>query len=312
MLKKLLLLLIPVVLAILIIYWLFISPASSDEKSKAFLFKINSGDNLAKVSENLENAGLIRSNNAFEFLAKRRGLDRELRKGRYSLKPSMTLQEILNMITDPNRATTPVTIPEGFSIREIDERLSEMALITPGEFSYAASGLEGYLFPDTYTIYATDFAAESLIKKMQDNFLKKITPDLLEEIKKQNRTLAEVITMASIIEKEVKTEKDYSVVAGILWKRLSSDWPLQTDATLLYGKESTVLTTKELSEDSPYNTRKNKGLPPTPIGNPGIATIKAAITPEESPYWFYLTDKNGDVHYAKTNEEHNANREKYL
>lgn len=276
------------------------------------LFIAESGEKTDEVAQSLKEQNLIRSKHAFTLFAKLRGLDKKIQHGRYRLNTNMNLAELLNAITDPEQTEIRVTIPEGFSVRDIDERLAEMGLIKAGEFAAAASSLEGYLFPDTYFVFNTNFDPENLIKKMQDNFLQKLTPDLLEAIKNSNRTLAEIITAASIVEKEVKTEKDHPVVAGILWKRLDNGWPLQADATLLYGKAAPIITQKELAEDNPYNTRKNKGLPPTPIGNPGLATIRAAIFPEKTRYWFYLTDKEGNVHYAVTNEQHNENRKKYL
>ncbi len=292
-------------------YWQLVSSVSFSEKNTR-LFQIDGGQGLAEIAQNLEAQNLIRSDKIFVLYAKLRGLEGNIRQGRYRLSPSMDIKTILSTLTNPERGTVSVTIPEGFSARDIDERLVDMGLILPGEFSSRALSYEGFLFPDTYYVFSRNFDTEDLIKKMRDNFLKKITPDLLRETEKRKRTLREIITMASIAEKEVKTEKDYSIVAGILWKRLDNDWPLQADATLLYGKSIPVITSKELTEDSPYNTRKYKGLPPTPINNPGLATIRAAIFSEESPYWFYLTDKEGNVHYAKSNEEHNENRRKYL
>lgn len=127
------------------------------------------------------------------------------------------------------------------------------------------------------------------------------------------RSLHEVITMASIVEMEVRTTDDRPIVAGILWKRLDSGWMIGADATLLYLKEDRSIDYQDLQEESPYNTRKNAGLPPGPIGNPGIKAILATLTPEESPYFFYLTTLDtGEVIYAVTNEEHNANKVKYL
>lgn len=212
----------------------------------------------------------------------------------------------------PPPVEVKITIPEGFSVREIDSRLAEMNLITPGAFFAIAAHQEGFLFPDTYNVYAQNFDPASLVKKMRENFEEKITAGLRAAAKKQGRALAEIITMASILEKEVKTAEDYPVVADILWKRLKNGWPLQADATLLYGKSSLTITKETLKENSKYNTYKYKGLPPTPIGNPGLITIEAAISPKSSPYWFYLTDKEGRVHYSKTNEEQNENRRKYL
>lgn len=294
-----------------LIYWQLISPVSFSAK-EAMLFQIDGGQGLAEIAKNLEAQNFIRSDKIFVLYAKLRGLEGALRQGRYRLSPNMDIKTILGTLTDPERGTVSITIPEGFSVRDIDERLVEIGLILPGEFSSRALPYEGFLFPDTYYVFSRNFDSEDLVKKMQDNFLKKITPDLLQETEKRKRTLQEIITMASIVEKEVKTEKDYFIVAGILWKRLDNDWPLQADATLLYGKSSPSISAKELTEDSPYNTRKYKGLPPTPINNPGLATIRAAIFSEDSPYWFYLTDSEGTVHYARSNEEHNENRRKYL
>lgn len=212
----------------------------------------------------------------------------------------------------PPKIEVAITIPEGFGVKDIDRRLTEMGLIMPNEFTVKALTDEGFLFPDTYNVYITNFNPEDLIKKMKDNFIQKLTPELLAEIKKQKRDLKEIIAMASILEKEVKTKEDLPIVAGILWKRIDDSWPLQADATLIYGKETTSITAKELTDDNPYNTYKYRGLPPTPIGNPGIATIRAAIFPQKSKYWFYLTDSEGQVHYAVSNEEQNENRRKFL
>lgn len=200
----------------------------------------------------------------------------------------------------PQPIEIKVTIPEGFSVAEIDERLTQLKLIASGAFLKEAQIYEGFLFPDTYFVFIKNFAPADLIKKMQDNFNKKLTPDLLSEIKKQKRTLKEVITIASMTEKEVKTPDDFAIVAGILWKRFDGGWPLQVDATALY------------SDDPRYDTYKHRSMPPTPIGNPGIKTIKSAIFPKKTQYWFYLTDRDGNVHYARTNEEQNFNRRKYL
>jgi UPF0755 protein len=293
------------------VYWQLISPVSFLEKETR-LFQIDGGQGLTEIAQNLEAQNFIRSDKIFVLYAKLRGLEDNIRQGRYRLLPNMGIKTLLNTLTDPERGTVSVTIPEGFSVRDIDDRLAQMGLILKGEFSSRALSHEGFLFPDTYYVFSRNFDPEDLVKKMQENFSKKIAPDLLGETEKRKRTLQQVITMASIVEKEVKTEKDYSIVAGILWKRLDHDWPLQADATLLYGKSIPVITAKELTENSPYNTRKYKGLPPTPINNPGLATIRAAIFSEDSPYWFYLTDREGNVHYAKTNEEHNENRREYL
>lgn len=170
---------------------------------------------------------------------------------------------------------------------------------------------EGYLFPDTYFFSKIDGPAD-MIKVMRDNFDSRIK-EVEDDIKATGKTMNEIITMASIIDREVRTKKDRHLVSGILWKRIASNMPLQVDATFEYylGKTTFDLTKADLKSESPYNTYVNKGLPPTPIGNPGWDAIMAAIFPEESDYWFYLSDHDGNIHYAKTFEEHKANRRQY-
>jgi UPF0755 protein len=143
---------------------------------------------------------------------------------------------------------------------------------------------------------------------MTSNFEAKMPPELLQE-----KNPYETLIMASIIEREVLSEKDKALVSGILWKRNENGWPLGADAALLYEKDDNSITSADLDSNSPYNIRKFKGFPPTPISNPDVTSLQAAINPEESPYWFYLTTLDtGEVIYAVTNEEHNANKRKYL
>lgn len=292
-----------------VIYWqMFSAPSSSAQTS---LFIISSGQPLAKIADNLKAQNFIRSKTAFLLFAKAKSLDRTVRPGRYQLNKNLNIQQIIAHLTDPNQREVSVLVPEGFATEEIDQRLVELSLGLPAEFFAKALPLEGYLFPDTYFV-DSNFNPDDLIQKMQDNFKKKVGADLLRAIQGQEKTLADVIIMASIIEKEVRTDPDYPVVSGILWKRLAHGWPLQADSTLLYGKTVRTLSASDLTEKSPYNTRINKGLPPTPICNPGMKAIRAAVFPNDSPYWFYLTDKEGAVHYAATNEEHNENRRRYL
>ncbi|MFA5109059.1 MAG: endolytic transglycosylase MltG [Patescibacteria group bacterium] len=181
-------------------------------------------------------------------------------------------------------------------------------------------GLEGYLFPDTYRIYA-DSTAEEVVEKMLDNFDKKLTPAMRADIKKQGKTIYQIITMASIIEKEApidyqKTDnRDARIISGIFWNRLKIGQALQSDATLSYilNDNQPQHSGKDLVIDSPYNTYKYRGLPPGPICNPGILAIKAAIYPLATDYYYFLTPKGKDeVIYAHTNEEHNKNKNQYL
>jgi len=206
-----------------------------------------------------------------------------------------------------------VTIPEGLSIKQIGEILENAKLFPKDAFVKIAQKEEGYLFPDTYRFYK-NAKPEDAVVKMKENFNKKVTADILEEIKKSKRTLREVVIMASILEEEVKSTEDRKIVAGILWKRLDRGMGLNVDAALTYilGRASHDLTIDDLKFDSPYNTYRYRGLPPTPISNPGLDAILAAASSTPSKYFYYLTDKEGAVHYAKTLEEHALNKFKYL
>ncbi|MDD4990029.1 MAG: endolytic transglycosylase MltG [Candidatus Pacebacteria bacterium] len=170
-----------------------------------------------------------------------------------------------------------------------------------------AYDLEGYLFPDTYE-FVLPITPETVIRKALNNFQEKVPADL------RAGNFYQTMIMASLLEKEVKTYKDKQIVAGILWKRLKEGWPLQVDSTLNYAmaEPSAKLLLSDLDFDSPYNTYRNKGLPPTPICNPGLESIKAAVYYEDSPYWYYLSDKNGKTIFSKTFEQHKAAKARYL
>jgi len=206
-----------------------------------------------------------------------------------------------------------VTIPEGLTVRQIEERLG---LQLPVE------NLEGFLFPDTY-YFSFGFSGAEVVKKMKDNFDKKVNQEIREEIKRQGKTLFEIITMASMIEKEVRTLEDKKLVSGLLWKRLKTNMPLQVDATIAYiltkegkGEWTFEEMRREIAKardiDSPYNTYKYRGLPVGPISNPGLESILAAVYPEDSEYWYYLSTPEGETIFSKTLDEHNRARAKYF
>lgn len=298
-------------------------------------FQIKKGETAREIAKNLAEKELIKSSFNFYTYVKYNDLAEKILAGRFQLKKSMTIKEIAASLTDPAQAQTIITIQEGLRARDIDSKLVELGLIENGAFLEKASNfdgwqyydfldrsamekleipVEGYLYPDTYFLNPADFEAHDLIYLAIDNFEQK-TGDLrmwgLPKIK--NRTFQEIITMASIVENEVFGFEDRKIVAGILWKRLDSGWRLDADATLLYTKEDRKITTADLESDSPYNTRKFAGLPPGPISNPSLESIDATMFPTATDYWFYLTTPDtGEVIYAKTNEEQNLNRAKYL
>ena len=177
---------------------------------------------------------------------------------------------------------------------------------------FISNAKEGYLFPDTY-LFLPNSEITQVLSFMKNNFDKKIQ-SIESEIIEFKKPLNDVIIMASILEEEARKTDTRRTIAGILWKRLSVGMPLQVDVTFQYinGKKTFELTTEDLKIDSPYNTYKYRGLPPTPISNPGLDSILSAITPIETPYFYFLSDKDGNMHYAKTFSEHKKNKELYL
>ncbi|PKL72565.1 endolytic transglycosylase MltG [Candidatus Kuenenbacteria bacterium HGW-Kuenenbacteria-1] len=186
-------------------------------------------------------------------------------------------------------------------------------LRTLKNYPFAVIPLEGYLFPDTYQIYK-DASEYDIIKKMLDNFDKKLSSQMREDIKKQNKTIFEIITLASIIEKEVPNNNDRKIVAGIFYKRLKEGMRLESCATINYilGNDKKQLSFEDTRVESPYNTYLNKGLPSGPISNPGLSAINAAIYPQETDYLFFLSKPTGETVFSKTLKEHNQNKRKWL
>jgi UPF0755 protein len=206
-----------------------------------------------------------------------------------------------------------IVFPEGITIKEMARRCAAaLTLCDQKTFEELAKTKEGYLFPDTY-YFLGDAKASDVIDRLETHFTEKIQP-LETEIARSGKSKSQIITMASIIEEEANTSESRKIVSGILWKRLAAGMPLQADATLGYvtGKGSHDLTVSDLASPSPYNTYTHTGLPPTPISNPGLSAIDAALHPQASPYWYYLTDRSGTFYYARTFEEHKQNKARYL
>jgi len=284
-----------------ILWWGIFIP--KEKISKAKIFSVEKGESLLEIGEKLEKESFIKNKIFFTLYVLSIGKHKNLQAGKYFLSSSMNIPEIAQKIISGEIANIKVTIPEGSTIKDIEEKLG---IKLPKE------NLEGYLFPDTY-YFPVGVTGEEVVRIMRENFEKKIAP-YREEIKKSGRTLHEIIVMASLLEKEVKTKEDKELVSGILWKRLEVGMPLQVDATITYitGKKTTKIPLEDLQIDSPYNTYKYKGLPPAPICNPGLESILAALYPKESDYWYYLSTPEGKTIFSKTLQEHNIAKEKYL
>lgn len=324
---------ITLVLILLAILWLIFWWLISGRILKAGDFKVESGSSGIGIGSDLEQQEFIARTLPWKVALIRAGRNTPIQAGTYKLEAGENLKAVVERMQKGEVVADELTItfPEGFTLQQIAARTAArgigseedfLAAAKVGKFSDqfsflsglpASQSLEGYLFPDTYRAFADD-TPEDLIKRMLGNFDKKITPELREEIGRSGRTLDEIVNMASIIEREVNRTADLPQVADVLWKRYDEGGGLGADATIRYALNDweKALTAQDLALDSPYNTRKYKGLPPTAIGNPGLTAILAALRPEKNDFYYYLSTSTGETIFAKTNDEHNRNKAKYL
>jgi len=307
------LLIVLVVVFFAVVGSLLLMPPSDFPENK--IITVKNGASLGQVSLLLKEEHFIRSRTLFEFCVITAGGDKKVHAGQYMFKTPIGACALAVRITGGVSGIPAVraTFPEGLSNKEIAVILStKFTKFDTAQFVEHTRPLEGYLFPDTY-FFSDGSSTEEVETMMSKNFYKKIE-HLMPLVEKSGHSLNEIIIMASILEKEATTNVDRELVSGILWKRIKNGMPLQVDAPFLYllGKKSSEITQADLQIKSAYNTYRNKGLPGGPIGNPGIATISAAIAPNESPYLYYLSDNDGIMHYAKSFNEHIANKNRYL
>jgi UPF0755 protein len=277
---------------------------------------VNRGESFSSIANRLEKENILRSAAIFHLIALKEGTINKVQAGDFRLNPQMTPLEIGLELTH-GTLDSWVTILEGWRREEIAQKLRNSGLtdFDSDLFLKNTQKLEGQLFPDTYLIPKTA-TSDQIIQILNNNFKKKVP-----------QTSSENLIMASIVEREIRGSTDQKIVAGILLKRLKNDWPLQADATVQYAVASNqckVLSVKcedwwphnlskiDLAIKSPYNTYLNRGLPPSPICNPGLSAIQAVLNPTVTDYWFYLADSNGVTHYAKTDLEQAENIRKYL
>jgi UPF0755 protein len=288
--KKSVFYIVGIIAFLLLVHFLFVAP---DNFPTGIIINIKEGSSLRYISKYLEENHIIRSRVSFETFAIIFGGERYLASGDYLFESKLPVFEVARRLSRGERHLAPVkvTIPEGFNVSDISKAFaSRLSNFDQNKFLLDGTTKEGYLFPDTYFFLTTD-TEQDVLHSMSDNFEKKIAP-LLPEIKSYGKTEKDIITMASLIEKESKGDIDRAFISGILWKRLSLGMPLQVDAD--------------------PNTYKAKGLSKNPICNPGLKAIEAAIHPKVSNYLYYLHDKNGNIHYASTFTEHLSNKQKYL
>lgn len=310
----------------------------SDKKERTI--EVVSGDGTKEIGKKLKEASIIKNDIYFILYVFIRGSS--LQAGKYAFSASMSIPEIVQkmVLGETVPEGVKVTIPEGFRISQIEEKINKELKTTEDnkikisefkvsdfkeKFSFlndapTDASLEGYLFPDTYFFpddeeMTKEEKAKVIVGKMLDNFQEKLDSELTEEVKNQNKTIFQIITMASIIEKEVKTKEDREIVSGIFWERIKIGQALESCATIAYilGKDKSRYSFEDTRIESPYNTYLNRGLPKGPISNPGLEAIEAAIYSQETDYNYFLTDpKTGNTIFAKTLDEHNQNKVEYL
>ena len=312
MIKRVVVVFLLLIILVVSSFYVAVNKPKDKEYQEDILFIVNYGDGLKSIGLNLYQEDLVWHNSIFIAYAIISNKSQSLKAGHYLLNKSMSIVDIVNVFYLGNSAEQRATIIEGWNKNDIAEYLSN----TIADFDadvFLSNGAEGYLYPDTYNI-PYGYTEEDIIQLMLNNFNKKITEEMRADIASHGKTISDIVIMASIIEKEVRTIEDMALVAGVLWKRIEHNIPLQSCATIVYitGKKSTQVSSEETRIDSPYNTYINRGLPVGPISNPGIRSIEAAIYPKDSEYFFYLSKPDGETVFSKTFDEHVQAKNKYL
>ena len=326
---------IVIILVILITSFFYLwnqAATSTGNIDSAKSFEIKKGDDALAIAKNLEKEGIIKDDLYFNFYVWKKDLHGKIIAGEYLFAAGITIPDVAHMITKGEAVSNQkrITFPEGWEIKDMKVRMEKEGLNLEGfdelakdpkyfqeKYGYdflkdipAGYDLEGFLFPDTYFFFA-DASAEAIIKKMLDNFDSKLSVELRDEIESQGKLVYEIVTLAGILEGEVKGREDKKMVSGLFWNRIKSGQALQSCATLAYilGENKRQYSYADTQAPSPYNTYLHPGLPPGPISNPGLESIEAAVYPTNNDYNYFLNNpETGKTVFSKTLEEHNANK----
>ncbi|HLJ55806.1 MAG TPA: endolytic transglycosylase MltG [Chthonomonadaceae bacterium] len=302
-------------------WWLLQPPSATHRATKADVTAADPGADL-------ERAGLVRSGVAFGLYARWRGEADKIRAGRYTLSPNMTPAQIIRQLRlGPGHSPDDiirVSVPEGFTVKKVAARLERLGVtdgavflqmaLNPnvhGTWSYdfprPPGSLEGYLYPDTYE-FLPNTPPEKVLDAMLLNFSKRFYRPYRQQLAARGRSLHEIVTIASMIEREAKTQEDRPRIAGVLENRIKRRMKLEIDATVLYalGRDKQRVYLKDLQVDSPYNTYRRTGLPPGAIASPGDSSLRAALEPEKNDYLYYVARGNGSHYFTRSRQEHEA------
>ncbi|MCA9472207.1 MAG: endolytic transglycosylase MltG [Nitrospira sp.] len=314
---------IALVLALLAGAWTFNQAAGNSEHSE--IVNIQRGMSLGEVASLLAERRLLANAQWFRIIGTLSRADRKIQPGEYKLHAGLTPKEILERLAEGKVYYHSVTIPEGYTISQIANVLSKKGLVDKTRFVWLTKDpafirsldlnvqtLEGYLFPDTYFFTRTT-SEEDIIKTFVIRLWKAFSPTLLNRANEIGMSVQEVLTLASVIEKETGLSTERSMVSGVFHNRLNRNIPLQSDPTVIYAIEDFDgnIRKRDLSIDSPYNTYRVRGLPPGPIANPGEAAIHAALYPTPSDYVYFVSRNDGSHEFSVTLAEHNRAVEKY-
>jgi UPF0755 protein len=299
-------------IAVFAFLYQFSAPQKGTEEERIV---VNLNTTEAELIPKLKEQGYIRSERAFNFVLKRKGWQGKIKPGGYMVSKGMDAWLLADtLVNHPYQKW--IVIPEGLRATEIAEKLQKelnWSNLAKGEFLVEAH--EGYLFPDTYLLNL-DYTGRDVAKRMKSQFDEKAT-DLFRQAAEKDIRNDTLIVLASLVQREAANEKEMPLIAGVIWNRWLKDMKFEIDATIQYalgepGNWWPIIKLEDYKLDSPYNTYLHEGRPPTPICNPGLAAISAVIHPEETEYLYYLHDSEGQIHLAKTYEEHLENIEKYL
>ena len=289
-------------------------------------FEVGSGLSVAEIANALQRAGVVRSGLLLRYYLRLSGVASHVNAAVYDFQAHENLADVAAVFAGGGRpSVTWVTVPEGFTARQIAHRLDAQGLGNAADFldvvwhqsllldNTLTRGLEGYLYPDTYQ-FRHAATPEAIATLMTEQFRKKLPQDWQSSAHRLGYTLPQIITVASIIEREARDDAERPIMAGVYYNRLRRGMPLEVDATIEYAlpKHKSVLHYRDLAIDSPYNTYTHTGLPPTPISNPGARSISAALHPAKTDYLYYVYEGNGRHHFSRTLEEQKAAEQRYL
>ncbi len=301
-------------------------------EKKEYVVTITKNTPREQVIRTLQEKGLIHSQIPFELYIKIMYGPQYFKEGEYRIFSPITAVSIAKLFFQgPTVQERTIQIIEGWNRKDIARYLEKEGVGRADDFLELTHtiepfsdivllskkphnlDMEGYLFPDTYRIFS-NAKPQDIVRKMLTNLESKITAEMLSEMRSHDQTIHEALTLASIVEREVQADVDRALVADLLYRRLKLGMPLQVDSTISFitGKQNDRSSLSDLQIDSPYNTYKYKGLPPGPIANPGLSSIRAVVYPKANEYLFFLTTFEGEVKYARTYEEHLENKRKYL